>query len=129
METKNKLPEFIYARIIFLTNYSKRSIDSGSLIKLKRSNPGEDPLGVYTLCDVLKANYGIKNNLITLDFETSYVSDPDRNTYQLEVHVVERDGEIVEVTVLNDNHNFFIVKTIYNVEDDNAALLLYEIGE
>ena len=69
-------PDYIYANIVFLTNFSLREIDSGNLIKLKLGNYKSDPVGSYVIDKVLKSNYGIKNGLIKIDYETSFISDP-----------------------------------------------------
>lgn len=124
-------PDYIYANIVFLTNFSLREIDSGNLIKLRLGNYKSDPVGSYVIDKVLKSNYGIKNGLIKIDYETSFISDPDRNMYQLTIDIIKHldTDELREVQIFNEGRKYFKVKNLFEAEDDEAALLIYEVGE
>lgn len=125
-----------YAKIIFLTGFSKRPIDrNGAILKLE-SVGNRLYWNNFKTVAVLKEDYGIRSQQIKCDLETQIALDPDKNQIPLSFDINFADEELhnderyfsMNNNLSKTNDRLYLIK-FFNAADDDSALLLNELGE
>lgn len=121
------LPDYIYGRYYFFTDFSGRCIDKkGALVKLKA-------IASYTYEpeEVIIPDYGIKNTLVKFLFNEGKVQ-VDENIFSTAVnflpHNFNINGEMKVVKTNMVSKQFQFISKIFISPNDDAAKLQYELN-